>query len=52
MLFRSLNGVYVLQRIGYNIHGLNKKNKYIEDVKNYVNNNNGCTLDQIVKKCD
>ena len=33
-----------------NIHGLNKKNKYIDSIKNYVNNNQGTTLDKLVKE--
>jgi transposase len=30
-----------------NIHGLNKKNKYIESIINYVDNNEGCSLNDI-----
>jgi transposase len=30
-----------------NIHGLNKKNKYIESIINYVDSNEGCSLNDI-----
>lgn len=44
------NKIYITKNISTNIHGLNKKNKYIDTIKIYVNNNEGCSLEKIVKE--
>ena len=44
------NKTYIKSNISTNIHGLNKKNKYIDTIKNYINNNEGSSLDKIVKE--
>jgi transposase len=44
------NNTYITKNISTKIHGLNKKNKYIDSIKNYVNNNQGTTLDKLVKE--
>ena len=44
------NNTYITKNISTNIHGLNKKNKYIDSIKNYVDNNQGTTLDKLVKE--
>ena len=44
------NNTYITKNSSTNIHGLNKKNKYIDSIKNYVNNNQGTTLDKLVKE--
>ena len=42
------NNTFIVDIISTRIHGLNKKNKYINIIKDYVDTNKGCSLNNIV----